>query len=112
MKRLALPLLLSLCLSNSAHGEDLSASGTSYTGATILQGDCDDDEETGNPEEDTAAEDDEYENKYGPEDTGTASSEGGTDGASRAGKGCSTAPSGTKGFLAMLGVLLFRRREP
>ena len=69
-------------------------------------------EETDSSEEDTATEDDEYENKYGPEDTGIDSSESVSNDTSRAGKGCSTSPRGTKSFLAILGVLLFRRREP
>ena len=34
-------VLIGLILSNPAHGEDLSASETSYTGATILEGDWD-----------------------------------------------------------------------
>jgi len=34
-------VLIGLILSNPAHGEDLSASETSYTGATILEGGSD-----------------------------------------------------------------------
>ena len=41
MKSFLSGVLLGLMLSNPAHGGDLSASETSYTGATILQGDWD-----------------------------------------------------------------------
>ena len=41
MKSLFIGALLGLVLSNPAHGEDLSSSETSYTGATILEGDWD-----------------------------------------------------------------------
>ena len=41
MKSFLLGALLGLILSNPAHGEDLSSSETSYTGATILEGDWD-----------------------------------------------------------------------
>ncbi|MEE3233437.1 MAG: hypothetical protein VX294_04665 [Candidatus Latescibacterota bacterium] len=41
MKSFLMGALFGLILSNPAHGEDLSASETSYTGATILEGDWD-----------------------------------------------------------------------
>ena len=41
MKSFFMGALLGLILSNPAHGEDLSSSETSYTGATILEGDWD-----------------------------------------------------------------------
>jgi len=41
VKSLFMGALLGLILTNPAHGEDLSASETSYTGATILEGDWD-----------------------------------------------------------------------
>jgi len=41
MRSLTLGFLTGLMLAHPAHGEDLSASETSYTGATILEGDSD-----------------------------------------------------------------------
>ena len=41
MRKKILPILFGLCVSTSAHGADLSDSETSYTGATILEGDWD-----------------------------------------------------------------------